>query len=341
MEDQMKVTLMPVAAVVAAGALAAAAYSHGFEVPEIRPAAPAAPLLAEQPPLPKDLQPLFDYPVRDTFVLRVGDTYYLTGTTGHPEWWRTNEGVRLWKSRDLKEWEPMGLVWSIERDGTWQKPIDAGGRRAIWAPEIHYIRDNFYITYCMNWVMPGEGDGGTGILRSTTGKPEGPYVDVNPKGPITRQIDGSLFVDDDGTVYFVWMNGKIARLKDDLSGLAELPRLLQPANDYHVGFEGAFLFKANGRYHLACADFLGPDNEYHAMVASSDNLMGPYGDRYIAVPHGGHNNYFQDRDGNWWSTFFGNDKNAPFLERPAILRVEFGKDGRIRPLVEPEKEKDQ
>ena len=45
------------------------------------------------------------------------------------------------------------------------------------------------------------------------------------------------------------------------------------------------------------------------------------------------NSFFKDKDGQWWSTFFGNDKNAPFTEKPGILRVEFDKAGRIRPLI--------
>jgi hypothetical protein len=43
--------------------------------------------------------------------------------------------------------------------------------------------------------------------------------------------------------------------------------------------------------------------------------------------------FFKDKDGQWWSTFFGNDKNVPFTEKPGILRVEFDKAGRIHPLI--------
>jgi len=155
-------------------------------------------------------------------------------------------------------------------------------------------------------------------------------VDVKPEGPLTEEIDASLFQDDDGKVYFVYQDGKIARLKDDLSGLAEKPRLLKPANADHVGFEAAFVFKIKGRYYLSCAEFI--NDEYHCMIASADSLAGPWSDRYLAIPHGGHNMFFKDKDGNWWSTFFGNDGDAAFKERPAILRVEFGLDGEPRPV---------
>lgn len=269
------------------------------------------------------LKPLFDFPVRDTSVcLGPHKTYYLIGTTGFPTWWKTNEGVRMWKSKDLKTWEPLGLVWSFAKDMTWQKM--QGENQAIWAPEIHYFKKTFWIAYCVNY-------GGTGILKSTSGKPEGPYVDVKPDGPLTGEIDASLFQDEDGKVYFVYQNGKIARMKDDMSGLAEEPKFMECANADQVGFEGAFLFKANSRYYLSCADFA--NNRYHCYVASSTNLYGPYGDRHLTIPHGGHNMFFADAKGRWWSTFFGNDDDAPFKERPGILRVEFGDDGEPRPVA--------
>ncbi len=299
------------------------------EEPASAPA--AASTAAPAPRLPADLKPLFDYPVRDTCICLGPDgTYYLTGTTGHPTWWQTNEGIRMWKSKDLKNWEPMGLVWSFEKDATWQKArTEKNGkiRRAIWAPEIHYVKKNFYFAYCVNY-------GGTGVLRSTTGKPEGPYEDIKKDGPLTGNIDASLFEGDDGKVYFLWQNGMIARMTDDMTGLAEEPRLLKPSNAGHVGFEGAAMAKINGRYHLICAEFNkhpGSGNTYDCMIASSAGIYGPYGKAYLAVPHGGHNMLFKDVKGQWWSTLFGNDAKAPFKERPAILQIEVNAAGRIQP----------
>jgi beta-xylosidase len=273
----------------------------------------------------RETLPLFDFPLRDTCVCVGPDkTYYLTGTTGHPTWWKTNEGIRLWKSRDLKTWEPLGLVWSFDKDATWQQ--SRGDKRAVWAPELHYFKNTFWIAYCVNYE-------GTGILRSKTGKAEGPYEDIKPDGPLTEEIDASLFVDDDGKVYFLWQNGKIARLKDDMTGLAEAPHFLKPSNAKHVGFEGAFLAKIDGRYHLICAEFNQREKHstYDCMAASADSIYGPYGDAYLAIPHAGHNMLFKDAQGRWWSTFFGNDPKAPFRERPAILPIHINAAGRIEP----------
>jgi xylan 1,4-beta-xylosidase len=275
------------------------------------------------------LKPLFDYPMRDTSVCLGGDgMYYLTGTTGDTStWWTKNAGeIRVWKSADLKTWKPLGAVWKVDQ-GTWQKaPRD--GQRALWAPEIHYFKGTFWLTLCMNFK-----GGSTGLLKSTSGKAEGPYVDVHPQGPLTDEIDASLFADDDGKVYFVYQNGKIARLNDKLTDLAEKPRVLKPWNAEQVGFEGAFLTKVNGRYVLVCAEFnarLGT-NTYDCMSATAKNIYGPYGPRYLAIPHGGHNMIFKDKTGQWWSTFFGSDPKAPFSERPGLIPLDVDDAGHIRP----------
>ncbi len=282
------------------------------------------------------IEPLFDHPVRDTCICVGPDgAYYLTGTTAEnpgpssdkKSWWWVNEGIRMWKSRDLKKWEPLGLVWSLEKDATWAKKF-RGRKRAVWAPEIHYMKNTFWLTYSMNY-------GGCGLLKSITGKAEGPYMNVKKDGPLTGRIDASLFRDDDGKVYWIYQNGMIARMKDDMSGLAEEPRLLKPANAKHVGFEGVFLTKYKDKYVLLCAEFNNRNGArtYDCMAAVSEKIYGPYGDRYLAIPHGGHNMLFKTRDGRWMSTFFGHDSGAAFRERPAILPIEFSPNGHFRPLM--------
>jgi len=297
-----------------------------------------------EPPLPP-VKALFDVGLRDTAITRGPDnTYFMTGTLG-PNF-IANEGIPVWKSTDLAHWDYLGLVWTFERDATWQKQwTEKRGlrRRAVWAPEIHYIKGNFYIAYCITGL-------GTGLLRSTTGRPEGPYVSAHkPDAPLTPGIDASLFVDDDGTVYWLSGSGNLARLKDDLSGLAEKPVPLrcQPgdpdiehhhparpckATEFaHVGYEGVFLFKANGRYYLSGAERY--YERYHCMTAEATSLRGPYSARYVSVPYAGHNTFFQDHEGAWWSTMFGNDAQAPIDKRPGILRVEFDEQGHLRPRV--------
>jgi len=140
--------------------------------------------------VPAQVRPLFDTWIRDTYVMLGPDgLYYLTGTTAsQTHAWGSNDGIRLWRSPDLKKWEPLGLVWSLDRDATWQRQpaiVKAGQvsptgdtlgpeRRAVWAPELHYIKSQraWLIVACMN------GGRGSFILRSTSGRPEGPYENI-------------------------------------------------------------------------------------------------------------------------------------------------------------------
>ena len=290
------------------------------------------------------IQPIVDAQIRDA-VICVGHDgrYYMTGSTGD-DIWRQNDGVELWVSSDLRHWDYIGLVWSFERDATWQRQWrdHHGPVRALWAPELHYIKGTYFITLSM---PPGD----RGLLKSRTGHPEGPYVNALANdGKWNGDIDASLFQDDDGTVYAVWGGGWIARMKDDMSGLAEEPRkpvLLNPDTiaAHHaktcpprrqcsdIGHEGAFLFKRNGLYYLTAADSY--EGRYSSMVAFSEHIYGPYRERHEAVPCSGGTGYFPDHEGRWWCSFFGNDKQAPFREMPSLICIEFTHNGHIRPAL--------
>ena len=290
------------------------------------------------------IRPLVNAQIRDA-VICVGHDgrYYMTGSCGD-DIWKQNDGVELWVSSDLRSWDYLGLVWSFDKDGTWQREWRQhnGKVRALWAPEIHYVKGNYFITISM---PPGD----RGLLKSTTGRPEGPYVNaLADDGKWDGDIDASLFEDTDGKVYAVWGGGWIARMKDDMSGFAEEPRypeLLEPdtvarhhaktcprrcgATD--IGHEGAFLFKRGNLYYLTAADSY--EGRYSSMVAVSENIYGPYRHRHEAVPCSGGTGYFRDKDGNWWCTFFGNDRQAPFREMPAMVKVDFSTDGYIYPAL--------
>jgi beta-xylosidase len=141
-----------------------------------------------------------------------------------------------------------------------------------------------------------------------------------------------LFKDDDGKIYSVAGPGNITLMNNDCSKAIGKTMLAKPANAKHTGFEGAFLFKKDKKYYMAAAEFV--NGEYHCFISTADSIYGPYSNRYLAIPHAGHNSFFKDTAGNWWATFFGNDKTAPFKERPALMRIEFDVNGRIRLLPE-------
>lgn len=280
------------------------------------------------------IAPLFDQFLRDTSICLGGDgNYYMTGTTGGPEMMVVTSDLSVWKSPDLVHWSPVRdaprqstVVWNIDRDGTWMKPItlrDGEPFRPLWAPEIHFLKNTFWIPFS----VPRHG---ITILRSTTGKAEGPYeIAIKPDEPLSTGIDASLFQDDDGSVYSLYGGGWIARMKPDLSGLAEPYRHIASSSGREVGFEGVYLFKEHGHYYLSAADFV--LGEYNTYIITATSLNGPWSERYLAVPHAGHGNFFRDKQGRMWSTFFGNDRNSPFSAKPAIVPMTQDDRGRWRP----------
>jgi hypothetical protein len=133
-------------------------------------------------------------------------------------------------------------------------------------------------------------------------------------------------------------------MKDDLSDFAEAPHPIQilttdTTNDHHIkscqvnyqnkdlGFEGATLFKRNGIYYLGSTDKY--DTRYSMMIATSANIYGPYTGRYEAVPCNGGTNFFKANNGDWFTCFFGDDQQAPWREKPGIIKIEYDKNGKI------------
>lgn len=215
------------------------------------------------------IKPLLELHLRDTQLCLGGDGYYyMTGSTG-VNIWAYAAGLELWKSKDLQKWTYIGLVWSIEKDGIWEKKwqnLHGKPARAFWAPEIHFVKDNYFI--CIS--MP---PGGISILKSSAGNAEGPYVHATTviDKPFVNGIDPTLFQDDDGKVYFTLSGAqRIAPMKDDMSDFDEPFRQVILSNPDHnpkyhaarcedrgmneLGTEGAVLFKANGKYYLGAAD---------------------------------------------------------------------------------------
>lgn len=336
---------------------------------------------------PAGLQPLVDVWMRDPHICLAGDgRYYLSGTTRSPRnpdenCRRWNDGIELWSSEDLSTWHHHGLVWSLDRDATWQRffhvpnvggthttssnqpvpqasgggrlvapedldlaslPPDLAVRRSLWGPSLHYLprRRTYLLGGCMNYGMgvdPGQWAlpqfGGTFLLRSDS--PAGPYEPLHPDHPLTDMIDEHPLEDEDGTVWMVYMDGRLVRLSDDLRQVKEIIHPWQKIYGRSTGNggEGASIFKHDGRYHLTLAinsrqlndgsvrypSDLGIQGEgqrysYDLVMASSDNIRGPYGWRYTALIGGGHGHVLQDKQGLRWVVCFGN----PFADRATV-----------------------
>jgi beta-xylosidase len=254
--------------------------------------------------------------IRDTFIMVGHDgNYYLTGTAGNMD------GIHLWRSRDLKRFEYVDMVWKAEADpALW---YNDNPKRLFWAPELFYLKGTYWIPFSVSSGNRGKNS----LLKSTSGKPEGPYELAFPQNEgVDSNIDSSLFQDDDGSVYYVWQDGLIRKLNDAMNGFEGESRKLVPSDGQRVGYEGATLVRIGKWYVLTVAEWNGganrSDGTYDMMYSCSTNLFGPYHPRRVAVPHAGHGALFKDSKGRWNASLFGNDRTAPFRAMPGYVPVQ-------------------
>jgi beta-xylosidase len=250
-------------------------------------------------------------------------TYYLTGTTDintldprHADF-QNNDGVRLWKSKDLKTWEEVGLAWDLSktggrdpRKGGWQAHLravpgqpDKEWSRGVTAPELHFVKGGWWIVFALN-------DQDIGLLKSASGKPEGPYEEVGRIGNRFLGGDGSLFEDSDGRVYLVWGGGYVAPMKDDMSDIVEEPKALQLAiegypseepSENQTGERGAFVFRDGDVYRYLYAAWHLRDGAAHfdTLVCEAKSLFGPYSKPKVLIPDGGQATVFRAADASF------------------------------------------
>jgi beta-xylosidase len=282
-----------------------------------------------------EITPILDMPLSDAAVCLGPDgTYYLTGTTQintlepkHADF-QNNDGVRLWKSKDLKLWEEVGLVFDLSKakgqfgqykKGRWIEHLrsvpgqpDKAWSRGVTAPEIHHVKGAWWIVFALN-------DQDIGLLKSKSGKPEGPYEEVGRLTNLFLGGDGSLFEDVDGKVYFVWGEGYIAPLKDDMTDIAETPRSLQmaiagcpqeaPLAD-QTGARGALVYKDGDTYRFVYSAWNRRDGKGHfdTVVCDAKSLFGPYSKPKRLLPDAGPVSVFADGSGVFFAAYHKDNK---------------------------------
>ena len=183
--------------------------------------------------------------LRDPFVLEADGTYYMYGTG------LARGGYGCVYSDDLRNWSDPVKVYT--------PPADFDGDGDWWAPECHFYKGNYYLFATYHSSVSGKR--GVGIFRSSS--PLGPFENITD-GQITPAdhdaIDGTLYVDEDGQPWMVyvgeWTSNEdgigdmmAAKLSPDLTEFISEPILLFRANDAewaNAGItDGPFLYKTS------------------------------------------------------------------------------------------------
>ena len=204
--------------------------------------------------------PLFYDEFSDPDILRVGDDYYLAGTTMH-----TVPGLVILHSKDLVNWENISYCFDrfdFEDDAFSLKNHKEIYGQGVWAPAIRYANGQFYVFTNIN---------GKGLQCYTSKDIRGPWKHHNMQG---RIYDLSVLFDDDGKIYAIHGYGEVkcTELKPDMSGpIEETERTIIPEGNA-VG-EGHHMYKINGMYYLISTDYK-PNGR--TLCSRSKSIWGPY-----------------------------------------------------------------
>jgi len=245
--------------------------------------------------------------LRDCQIIKEGEWWYMTGTA-HPFWEHEekdgdlNNGVPLYKSKNLLEWEFVKYIVERPDASKWYY-------RRFWAPEIHKIRGKFYVTFnCRN---ADKGYDWQHIGYAVSDHIEGPYTVVTEDEPLARGNDLTLFEDDDKKVYAFWHNvledgtfwmgsaevnleqgrlvsdtlraigtGRVEYERDSNGNIQTIfrqGRNEQKIKTYHEwdsqGIEGAYVIKRNGIYYLFYSSWT---RGYEVGYATASSIKGPW-----------------------------------------------------------------
>jgi GH43 family beta-xylosidase len=134
---------------------------------------------------------------QDPWVVREGSSYYLAESS--------DNGIWVYKSSSLTSLKQNGVK-------IWSAPSTGWNRTNVWAPELHLIDGVWYVYYAAGTSGPPFITQHAGVLQSTTGDPQGSYVDVGMlyTGDDAVNQTGNVWAIDltvgkiNGQLYAVW-----------------------------------------------------------------------------------------------------------------------------------------
>ena len=238
----------------------------------------------------------------DPSICRVGDDFYLATST-----FEFSPGLPVYHSKNLIDWELVSHGLSRPEQMTLSRKIpNAFG---LYAPTIREINGRFYMV-CTNVADDNFAQGNFLIWTDDI---RGEWSD--PIWLDTPGIDPSLFVDDDGTVYYSGTHKDIyvRQLNLETGELGE--RLKVWDGTGAADPEAPHIYKKDGYYYLLIAEG-GTSYGHMISMARSKNLTGPYENcphnpvmtnrsSNLPIQAAGHADLVQDADGKWWAVCLG------------------------------------
>jgi xylan 1,4-beta-xylosidase len=203
--------------------------------------------------------PIFYDEFSDPDMIRVGDDYYLTGTTMH-----AMPGLPILHSKDLVNWELLTYVVDKLDFGPAFRLEDGKNiyGQGIWAPCIRYNKGKFYVFSNVN---------GFNCHLFTATNPKGPWTHTKMKRSFH---DLSVLFDDDGKNYIVWGYDEIrlGELNDEMTDVKPGTEQVIVPKSSGAG-EGCHFYKIDNKYYITNTNY---DPLCYQVCLRADNLRGPY-----------------------------------------------------------------
>lgn len=256
----------------------------------------------------------------DPSIIKVGDTYYATGTSS--EW---APHFPLFTSKDMVSWKQAGYIFNT-------KP--AWTSASFWAPELYYHNNTFYVYY----VARRKSDNVSCIGVATAKDPLKGFTD---HGVIIEHgkeaIDAYIF-NDNGTLYMTFKAYGLDKRPIEILACKLSPDGLKKEGDYfsllrddaRQGLEGQVLMKWNNHYYLfySAGGCCGLRCSYNVRVARASSIQGPYTDyeNNPILTEGdawkcpGHGTFVQTADNRYFYLYHAySKKDDVFTGRQALL----------------------
>jgi xylan 1,4-beta-xylosidase len=242
----------------------------------------------------------------DPSVCRVGEYFYLVNSS-----FEYSPGVPLFRSRDLRDWTPLGHVL----DRPEQLRVDgAGPFGGVYAPTLRHHDGQF-------WMITTNVSDGPGQLLVTATDPAGPWSDP-VRVPDALGIDPDLAWDEDGSCWLTWSgeqpaggHGIVQAQLDTGSGkLLTDPKGIWPGTGGKYP-EGPHLYRRGSHWYLLIAEG-GTERGHTVTIARGPAPDGPFeadpDNPFLTarstdwpVQNTGHADLVERADGTWAVVFLG------------------------------------
>jgi arabinan endo-1,5-alpha-L-arabinosidase len=229
----------------------------------------------------------------DPVLIVQDDTFYL---------FSTGMGISVWSSKDMEHWQREESVFISAPE--WTTDAIPEFRGHMWAPDIFYYNDLFYLYYSVSSF--GRNNSFIGVVTNKTLHPESPDFQWIDHGPVIQSIPGrdlwnaidpNVIIDKDQIPWMTfgsfWAGIKLFRLNEELTAPSEPQQWHTIAarerdfntDDHRAGnaaIEAPFIFQ-KGKYYYLFVSYdhccRGISSTYKIMVGRSENITGPYLDK--------------------------------------------------------------